>query len=223
MRSWKTPALLATMGLCGLGSLFAQGPHLPSGSEPTPLSSPLNSAGATPTLDVTAPAPLASDEAAPAPIEQAAEEPIVDQQINGNAPVSSGPMPYGSGSVHIESAPVAGPAVMSAPLMDGALPVSQPACGCQGGGSSVVGGLGGAYDNQGYSHGYAPAYSNGYAPGYMYGYTPGYTMGSGSGVNSGVLSPDSNSDGLHTRYPYYNYRAPWYYQGPPSQNVTIVW
>ena len=50
-----------------------------------------------------------------------------------------------------------------------------------------------------------------------------YTMGSGSGVAAGVLTPVSNSGGLHTRYPYYNYRAPWYYQGPPSTNVTIVW
>ena len=56
-----------------------------------------------------------------------------------------------------------------------------------------------------------------------YGYGASYTQGSGSGVSSGVLSPNANSGGLHTRYPYYNYRHPWYYQGPPSQNVTIIW
>ena len=57
----------------------------------------------------------------------------------------------------------------------------------------------------------------------QYGGTGYYTVGSGSGVSSGILSPNANSGGLHTRYPYYNYRHPWYYQGPPSQNVTIVW
>lgn len=53
--------------------------------------------------------------------------------------------------------------------------------------------------------------------------TYGAIQGTGSGVASGLLTPNSNSGGLHNRYPYYNYRHPWFYQGPPSQNVTIVW
>ena len=28
--------------------------------------------------------------------------------------------------------------------------------------------------------------------------------------------------GVHVRYPYYGYRHPWFYQGPPSHNVTIT-
>jgi len=29
--------------------------------------------------------------------------------------------------------------------------------------------------------------------------------------------------GLHARYPFFSYRAPWYTPGPASWNVTIVW
>ena len=29
--------------------------------------------------------------------------------------------------------------------------------------------------------------------------------------------------GSHVRHPFYSYRAPWYYRGPASNNVTIVW
>lgn len=29
--------------------------------------------------------------------------------------------------------------------------------------------------------------------------------------------------GLHTRYPYYSYRRPWYTPGPASLNVNIIW
>lgn len=28
---------------------------------------------------------------------------------------------------------------------------------------------------------------------------------------------------LHSRYPYYSYRRPWYTPGPASLNATIVW
>jgi hypothetical protein len=82
--------------------------------------------------------------------------------------------------------------------------VAQPvgsSCGCQSGHASSYGGYG--------SHSGVSGVFGVY--------------GSGSGVGSGLLSPVANSGGLHARYPYYNYRHSWYYQGPASQNVTIVW
>lgn len=228
MRSWKTPALLATVGLCGLGSLFAQGPLLPSLSEPTPVYS-----STLPMQDLSAPMTFDQNPVAPAPVYENAAPPMMEQPLNSGAPIY-GDSPVYQETVNMQSAPgascggcdTAGPAPVSddccsAPscggeLMVQSLPpvqqmyappmISQPSCGCQGHGSSAGSDLGGSL-NSGYSSGYAP----------------GYSMGSGSGVSSGILSPNANSGGLHTRYPYYNYRHPWHYQGPPSQNVTIVW
>ena len=79
--------------------------------------------------------------------------------------------------------------------------------------------------------GQAVGYNNGFNSYNGYGYNGSNSgvsgvfgvYGSGSGVGSGLLSPVANSGGLHARYPYYNYRHSWYYQGPASQNVTIVW
>lgn len=39
----------------------------------------------------------------------------------------------------------------------------------------------------------------------------------------GLIAPESGTAGSHIRYPYYSYRRPWYYPGPASNNVTIVW
>jgi hypothetical protein len=187
MRSWKNPALLATIGLCSLGSLAAQD-SLPLSSGLPIVSNPLQPQTS---------APVVAD---PTPLDVA---PV---------PGSLYPVPDTQGSLVIDSAPVmydtwmSGPApaahcgcgtpaphCMPAPChsgCEGAAPVSS--CGCQGG----FGQSGGSGNDM---------------------------MGSGPGVSSGILSPNANSGGLHTRYPYYNYRHPWHYQGPPSQNVTIVW
>lgn len=39
----------------------------------------------------------------------------------------------------------------------------------------------------------------------------------------GLIAPEGGTAGSHVRFPYYSYRRPWYYPGPASQNVTIVW
>jgi hypothetical protein len=39
----------------------------------------------------------------------------------------------------------------------------------------------------------------------------------------GLIQPQAYAGGLHERFPYYSYRRPWYYPGPVSLNVTIVW
>ncbi len=55
----------------------------------------------------------------------------------------------------------------------------------------------------------------------------GYELNAGAGLASppplGLIAPESGTAGTHTRYPFYSYRRPWYYPGPASQNVTIVW
>ena len=239
MRSWKTPALLATIGLCGLGSLFAQGPMLMSSPEPTAIGDTVISGDAPVIHDMSSPTTISSDSrSAPAPLSSGSSysTPAYETEVHPtveNYPVSSSPS-YSSAPVFSESvihsapaascggcgapaapcatggceaAPVAtccghAPQVMMAAPVYAAPMMAQPSCGCQGRGASSFGGYGG---------------------GYGMGYGQGYTMGSGSGVAAGLLTPNSNSGGLHTRYPFYNYRAPWYYQGPPSQNVTIVW
>lgn len=226
MRSWKTPALLATVGLCGLGSLFAQGPVLPSTSEPTPVSTgPTMSIESSPMIDVPAPASYDSSSIVPAPIEQS-YAPVMDNHDMGSSPVYSDSVVHESApsascdgctsaapvaaaeccaaSAHVEQY-VAAPMQMAPSQMDSAPMMAQPSCGCQGGSSMSYGA----------GHSARGTYGNGYSLGSL--------MGSGSGVSSGLLSPNANSGGLHTRYPYYNYRHPWFYQGPPSQNVTIVW
>lgn len=230
MRSWKTPALLATVGLCGLGSLFAQDPQLPSMSEPTPLNSPT-----LPMSDNSIPNPFDQNSVAPAPDYEPGPLPLMEQSLHPGSP-TYGETPAYDQSVHMQSAPAAScdgcaaPAPVSAccdstpaccseqiaqsmptPVMVAAPVFSQPSCGCQGRGSSYGGSVAGSL-NGSYGVGDTPSHRMG-----------GYGSLSGSGVSSGLISPNANSGGLHTRYPYYNYRHPWHYQGPPSQNVTIVW
>ena len=172
MRSWKSLALLATVGLSGLGSLFAQDAPLQIQAGATPVIESVQPLNIVPRVNTIEPTRLAPVPESQPPVEYTLESPVI-----GNSPVihdswMSGPAPV--------------PQYMPAPVSS---------CGCQGG-SMMSGG---------------------------FGYSGGAGYGSGSGVSSGVLSPNANSGGLHTRYPYYNYRHPWYYQGPPSQNVTIVW
>jgi hypothetical protein len=192
MRSLKTPALLATVGLWSLGSLSAQDAPLPSASGLPIVSSPLSPQTTAPMVAV--PTPL---DVAPAP------EVLL-------------PVPDSHGSLLIDSSSVVQDTWMSAPApaahcgCDTTTPqyLSAPSHSCCGGAAPMM----------------APAPACGCQGGFgPYGGTGSYTMGSGSGVSSGILSPNANSGGLHTRYPYYNYRHPWHYQGPPSQNVTIVW
>lgn len=195
MRSWKAPALLATIGLCGLGSLFAQDTLLPVPSGAAAVSEPLQPLNiGTSVLD---PTPV---EVAPAPV----PEPSVSWSAVSHDSMDYGPVTDAScgGGCSDFAPPCMITPCQSAPCRSGcwgAAPTFAAAssCGCQSG-VIMPGGSG-------------------------YGYGASYPMGSGSGVSSGVLSPNANSGGLHTRYPYYNYRHPWYYQGPPSQNVTIVW
>lgn len=197
MRSWKTTAVLATVGLCSLGSLTAQD-SLPFSSGLPIVSNPIQPQTSAPM--VAAPAPL---DVAPAP---GFLLPVPDTQ--GSLLIDTAPVMHDSWMGGPAPAAPCGcgapaPQYMSAPCQSGcggAAPMMAPlsSCGCQGG-SMMSGGFG-QYGGSGY-----------------------YSMGSGSGVSSGILSPNANSGGLHTRYPYYNYRHPWYYQGPPSQNVTIVW
>ena len=202
MRSWNTPALLAAMGLCGLGSLFAQNPLLPMLAVPTPVdmsvAEPTRSAPQpeifTPSnVDPDAAAPISNDEPMAYPLSQ---EPVFDssQVLDSSSSVGcigcAASAPVAACNNCAASTPESTCKSCAAPQ-----PVmSSPACGCQGGTGHI-----------------------------QMGYGQSYLMGSGSGVASGLLSPNANSGGLHTRYPYYNYRHPWYYQGPPSQNVTIVW
>lgn len=202
MRSWKTPALLATVGLCSLGSLAAQDTLLPSTSGLPIVSSPIQPQTSAPMV----PDPALQD-MAPAPgswltIPNTPGSPMIDSSPVINDAWVSGPAPANQcncgGGCHAPA-----PQPMPAPCQSGcggATPMMAPvsSCGCQGG-SMMSRGFG------------------------QYSGSGDYTMGSGSGVSSGILSPNANSGGLHTRYPYYNYRHPWYYQGPPSQNVTIIW
>lgn len=211
MRSWKTPALLASMALSGLGTLFAQGPALPSSSAPAPAGELTVPASPLPAPDAPVSGSNYSEVVAPAPIHEADDH-------SGTAPTyeAASDVPASSGAIQIHSSPVTvseypAPAAESVALPAG--PAAQPACLCQGPGAETLGaGYGPPTMGAGYG-GYGPVPPAG----------PIYTYGSGSGVAAGVLTPISNSGGLHTRYPYYNYRAPWYYQGPPSQNVTIIW
>ena len=228
MRSWKTPALLATVGLCGLGSLFAQGPLLPSPSDPTLVNGPTLSIESSPMVETPAPTSFDTNSFAPTPIEELHSPIMTDSPMFGGSPVIGEQIlhesvPSASCESCVSPAPATeccaasasvneyseSPVVMHQPHVDFAPSVAQPSCGCQGGSSMR------------YGHSDSPAMIQGAV--YRQGSSHGYQMGSGSGVSSGILSPNANSGGLHTRYPYYNYRHPWFYQGPPSQNVTIVW
>lgn len=42
-------------------------------------------------------------------------------------------------------------------------------------------------------------------------------------VGGGTPYTGAFAGGTHVRHPFYSYRAPWYYRGPASRNVTIVW
>jgi hypothetical protein len=224
MRSWKTPALLATVGLCGLGSLLAQDPVLPSLSDaPVDLQTSPELRLNAPSFQASAP-PAINEPGAMAPqpnYETSPHSSMVEEQALSSSPaytdlssMPSAPASSCGGCVSEASAQAASncgcqtnncdtaPMMMQAPQVYFAPVAVQASCGCQGGSS---------------------AWGSGYGQSQFSGYGHGYPIGSGSGVSSGVLSPNANSGGLHTRYPYYNYRHPWYYQGPPSQNVTIVW
>lgn len=226
MRHWEIPALLATVAAGGLTSLFAQGPAAPTLAEPTlapavevaPVS---GNVSPTPVLvnspmpepvHATQPVPAQANpvtvypEAAPVystPVESAPLSQPLDSSGNcsGCSAPTAVPQVSNASCAHCSasSAPLPAPVMMSVPA------VASSSCGCQ---DSAVG----AYVPGGvYSAGHSGVSG-------VYG-----VMGSGSGVGSGLLSPVANSGGLHARYPYYNYRHSWYYQGPASQNVTIVW
>jgi hypothetical protein len=91
-----------------------------------------------------------------------------------------------------------GPAVQPAPL---------PSYSCPG----VAGPMGGPADGPGFNGAsYGPGPGANFAPGpVIYTHVPG--------------SFYPNVDGVHARFPYYSYRAPWYTPGPASANVTILW
>ena len=152
MRSWKTPALLATVGLCGLGSLFAQGPLLPMAPEPTMVDSPALPIDSSSYQNP--PTTTYSDSVAPAPVFESSSQPIVEHLSIEGSPVYSDslavPMPA-TGSCDgcaspapeaaacCEAAPVdscemSAPVVMAAPPVYSAPAVAQPSCGCQGSG-----------------------------------------------------------------------------------------
>lgn len=198
MQSWKTPALLGLMGLTGLGSLNAQAPSLPAPTfaEPTPLDAPQP------------PAPAAAEITSTTPIELVTPPVPVAEPENRNIETVPSPLiiqePFAPGNSEMNASSATN--AVGEMLTPGipqptyvVAPAPQVGCGCHG---------------SGFSEGMNAIPMEGiYGP----------TQGTGSGVASGRLTPNSNSGGLHTRYPYYNYRHPWFYQGPPSQNVTIVW
>lgn len=60
------------------------------------------------------------------------------------------------------------------------------------------------------------------------GYThDGYELNAGYYLTTppplGLISPYAGTNGSHIRYPFDSYRRPWYYPGPASHNVTILW
>lgn len=220
MRHWEIPALLATVAVGGLTSLFAQGPMAPSLAEPTPAADVSSNAlpvapspapvvissspmPAEPAPNAIAPEPAPVYSSAPtefAPVAEAAAAPT--SSCNGCA--ASAPAEYAAPAASCNSCGAQAPA----PMIYAAPQPATSSCGCQ--------------------SGQAVGTNNGFNSYGGYGYNPGVSgvfgvYGSGSGVGSGLLSPVANSGGLHARYPYYNYRHSWYYQGPASQNVTIVW
>ncbi|MEZ6055768.1 MAG: hypothetical protein R3C01_03595 [Planctomycetaceae bacterium] len=57
-----------------------------------------------------------------------------------------------------------------------------------------------------------------------YGDSGSYGMDSSPyAVGGGTPYTGAFGGGSHVRHPFYSYRAPWYYRGPASQNVNIVW
>ncbi len=62
-----------------------------------------------------------------------------------------------------------------------------------------------------------PVYYNGHVWG-----VPHYPGVNPAGAE-GVFVGPSTAGRLHARYPYYDYRRPWYPRGPRSLNVDIVW
>ncbi len=52
---------------------------------------------------------------------------------------------------------------------------------------------------------------------------PSHVYGIDPAGAEGVFVGPSTAGRLHVRYPYYNYRRPWYTRGPASLNVDIIW
>lgn len=92
MRSWKTPALLATMALGGLGSLFAQGPALPSVPAPTPIGESSVPVPPAPAADAPVSGTNYSEVVAPDPIIEPGERPGAAQLTR---PLQRFPFPAG--------------------------------------------------------------------------------------------------------------------------------
>ncbi len=229
MQSWKAPALLAMLGL---GSLLAQGTPIPGLEQTDQIVSDhaLNEA------------PLAS----PPPVTDyvgveggTVAAPLSFIPESGNVASHSGATCSGCATCSTAE-PVVNQVVADMQYSEQytyapAPMVSSQSCdGCSSGCSSCRSHRGsnrhrahrGNRQCCGNSDGVVGGYDSSFYAGtgsYDASFPGDYTMGSGSGVASGVISPNANSGGLHTRYPYYNYRHPWFYQGPPSQNVTIVW
>lgn len=223
MRHWEISALMATLTVGGLTSLFAQSPVAPTLIEPQPTPAIQVPASPMPVDATSAPGNIASPlpmNAAPIqqyPAPEAVYPAPVEVGLPPAAVVDAGPANCSQCAVsapaanNVPAAPAPScngcQAAMAAPPMIYAVPQATASCGCQSGSSVGFNGVG-AYGSYGDSSGVSGVFG---------------VMGSGSGVGSGLLSPVANSGGLHARYPYYNYRHSWYYQGPASQNVTIVW
>lgn len=69
-------------------------------------------------------------------------------------------------------------------------------------------------------------YGNSYYTIPQQGYYQNYPI-DGDGINpagaEGIYVGPAHAGGLHQRFPYYDYRRPWYTRGQPSLNVNIVW
>lgn len=91
---------------------------------------------------------------------------------------------------------------------------SAPGMGPSGGWQPAAPGMG---DGYGCSVGGGPGYGVGYAG--AGGYGAGWGAGYG-GLYNAHFGPGfyRNSNVGHTRFPYYSYRRPWYFPGPPSYN-----
>ena len=182
MRSWNTPALLAAMGLCGLGSLFAQNPLLPMAAGPTPVDMPSpEPVLSAPQMEPMAPAHIYPEAAAPTFHHESMAYPLPEESVYGGSPVMESSSSLGCQGC-ADAAPVASchdcaePALVST-CNSCAAPqqiMAAPACGCQGGSSDIQSG----YGQMGYG---------------QVGYGQSLLMGSGSGVASGLLSPNANS------------------------------
>ena len=75
-------------------------------------------------------------------------------------------------------------------------------CSCQSGGTAFSGGM--------YAPGVSPSLG-------------GAVMQSQNSLPGSGYTGGAHTAGMHTRHPYYSYRHSWFYDGPASQQVTIVW